>query len=57
MSGSTAKKIRDLIGYDKKNRNHIQKKLYKLQKKRYLELGDEQYWKSVQGRFNNKNHE
>ena len=54
MSGSTARRIRELIGYDKKNKNQVQKKLYKLQKKRYLELGDEQYWKSVQGRFNNK---
>ena len=26
MSGSVATKIRQLIGYDKKNANHIQKK-------------------------------
>lgn len=54
MSGSTAKRIRKLVGYDKKNGNHIQKKLYKLQKKRYIELGAEKYWESVQGRFTNK---
>jgi hypothetical protein len=57
MSGSTARRIRELIGYDKKNGNHIQKKLYKIQKKRYIELGDEEYWKSVQGRFTKKDHE
>ena len=28
MSGSTARKIRELVGYDKKNGNHIEKKLY-----------------------------
>ena len=54
MSGSTARRIRELVGYGKKKGNHIQKKLYKLQKKRYLELGEEKYWKSVQGRFTNK---
>jgi|TARA_R110000744_G_scaffold308295_3_gene416335 hypothetical protein len=54
MSGSTARKIRELVGYDKKNGNHIEKKLYKIQKKRYIELGEEKFWKSVQGRFTNK---
>tara|TARA_R110000851_G_scaffold282269_1_gene435767 strand:+ start:473 stop:637 length:165 start_codon:yes stop_codon:yes gene_type:complete len=54
MSGSAAKKIRQLIGYDKKNANHIQKKLYKNLKVRYLAVGAEGFWKSVEGRFNNK---
>ena len=53
MSGSAAKKIRQLIGYNKKNCNPIQKKLYKSLKERYLEMGAEQFWKSVKGRFNN----
>jgi|TARA_R100001082_G_scaffold54453_1_gene29773 hypothetical protein len=54
MSGSAAKKIRQLIGYDKKNQNPIQKKLYKSLKARYLAMGAEEFWKSVEGRFNNK---
>ena len=52
MSGSTAKKIRRLIGYDKKNANPIQKKLYKKLKARYIFLGAQAFWKSVEGRFN-----
>tara|TARA_Y100000004_G_scaffold157497_1_gene183251 strand:+ start:37 stop:201 length:165 start_codon:yes stop_codon:yes gene_type:complete len=54
MSGSVATKIRQLIGYDKKNANYIQKKLYKTLKARYLAVGAEEFWKSVEGRFNNK---
>ena len=54
MSGSAAKKIRKLIGYDKKNANYIQKRLYKHLKGRYLAMGAEEFWKSVEGRFNNK---
>ena len=54
MTGSVATKIRQLIGYDKKNANHIQKKLYKHLKGRYLAMGAEEFWKSVEGRFNNK---
>jgi len=53
MSGSAAKKIRQLIGYDKKSANHIQKKLYKTLKGRYLAMGAEEFWKSVEGRFKN----
>ena len=52
MSGSAAKKIRQLIGYDKKSANPIQKKLYKSLKARYLAVGAEEFWKSVEGRFN-----
>ena len=54
MSVSAAKKIRQLIGYEKKNANHIQKKLYKTLKGRYLAMGAEEFWKSVKGRFNDK---
>jgi hypothetical protein len=54
MSGSAARKIRQLIGYDKKKANYIQKKLYKSLKGRYLAVGAEEFWKSVEGRFNNK---
>ena len=54
MSGSVATKIRQLIGYDKKNANDIQKKLYKHLKGRYLAMGAEEFWKSVEGRFKNK---
>ena len=52
MSGSTAKKIRRLIGYDKKNANPIQKRLYKKLKGQYVALGADKFWKSVEGRFN-----
>ncbi len=52
MRGSSAKKIRKLIGYDKKNDNPIQKKLYKKLKAQYLAMGAEKFWKSVEGRFN-----
>ena len=54
MSGSASKKIRQLIGYDKKNANYIEKKLYKNLKVRYLSMSAEQFWKSVKGRFNEK---
>jgi len=52
VSGSVAKKIRRLIGYDKKNDNPVQKRLYKKLKAQYLAVGAEEFWKSVQGRFN-----
>jgi hypothetical protein len=52
MSGSTIKKIKSLIGYDKKNSNPIQKRLYKRLKAKYASLGPEAFWKSVEGRFN-----
>jgi hypothetical protein len=52
VSGSVAKKIRQLIGYNKKNENPIQKKLYKSLKARYSFLGAKAFWKSVEGRFN-----
>jgi hypothetical protein len=52
VKGSVAKKIRKLIGYDKKNDNPIQKKLYKKLKGQYLALGADKFWKSVEGRFN-----
>jgi hypothetical protein len=54
MSGSAARRIRQLIGYDKKKANHIEKKLYKTLKGRYLAIGAEKFWKSVEGKFNNK---
>ena len=54
MSGSAAKKIRQLIGYDKKSSNPIQKKLYKSLKARYLAVGAEKFWESVENRFNSK---
>ena len=54
MSGSAAKKIRQLIGYDKKNSNDVQKRLYKALKGRYLAMGAEEFCKSVENRFNNK---
>jgi len=54
MSGSTAKKIRKLLGQDKKNPNPIQKRLYKKLKGRYASLGPEAFWKSVEGRFKNQ---
>ena len=52
MNGRTAKKIRGLIGYDKKNPNPIQKRLYKNLKEQYASLGPEAFWKRVEGRFN-----
>ena len=51
MSGSVAKKIRRLIGYDKKNDNPVQKRLYKTLKGKYIALGADKFWKSVEGRF------
>jgi hypothetical protein len=54
MNGSTAKRIRHLIGYDKKNPNPIQKRLYRRLKARYAFLGPEAFWKSVEGRFKNQ---
>jgi hypothetical protein len=54
VKGSVAKKIRKLIGYDKKNDNPTQKRLYKTLKGQYLAMGAEKFWKSVEGRFNNK---
>jgi len=54
MSGSTIKKIKGLIGYDKKNSNPIQKRLYKRLKVKYTSIGPEAFWKSVEGRFNKK---
>tara|TARA_R110000744_G_scaffold72527_2_gene145520 strand:+ start:2595 stop:2759 length:165 start_codon:yes stop_codon:yes gene_type:complete len=52
MNGRMAKRIRDLIGYDKKNPNPIQKRLYKKLKEQYASLGPEAFWKRVEGRFN-----
>jgi len=52
MNGRIAKRIRDLIGYDKKNSNPIQKRLYKKLKERYTSLGSEAFWKTVEDRFN-----
>ena len=57
MSGSVAKKIRKLVGYHPKNENPIIKKLYKTLKGRYHALGPSAFWKSVEGKFNNKTHE
>ena len=54
MSGSAAKKIRQLIGYDKKNANPIQKRLYKTLKSRYSELGHSKFWKVVEDQFKNQ---
>jgi len=54
VKGLVAKKIRKLIGYDKKSDNPVQRKLYKTLKGQYLALGAEKFWKSVEGRFNNK---
>ncbi len=52
MKGSVAKKISKLIGYDKKNDNPTQKRLYKAQKGQYLAIGAEKFWKRDEGRFN-----
>tara|TARA_R100001443_G_scaffold71299_1_gene79618 strand:- start:1402 stop:1569 length:168 start_codon:yes stop_codon:yes gene_type:complete len=54
VSGSVAKKIRRLIGYDKKNANPIQKNLYKRLKSQYNALGPEVFWKKMEGRFDNQ---
>jgi|TARA_R100001015_G_C4547215_1_gene109901 hypothetical protein len=54
VKGSVAKKIRKLIGYDKKNDNPVQKRLYKQLKGQYLAMGADKFWKSVENRFNNK---
>ena len=51
MSGSTAKKIRKLLGYDKKNANPVQKRLYKKIKKRYSGA-DSSEWKNITQQFN-----
>ena len=51
MSGSTAKKIRKFLGYDKKNANSVQKRLYKKIKKRYNGAGYSE-WKNITQQFN-----
>tara|TARA_R100001510_G_C7509620_1_gene109842 strand:+ start:257 stop:421 length:165 start_codon:yes stop_codon:yes gene_type:complete len=54
MSGSAAKRLRQLIGYDKKNPNPIHKKLYNKLKKRYSSTDPDKFWESVKLRFNNE---
>ena len=51
MSGSTAKKIRKFLGYDKKNANPIQKRLYKKIKKRYSGEGSSE-WMNITQQLN-----
>jgi len=54
VRGSTAKKIRKLIGYNPKQDNFMIKRLYKKLKRRYHELGPSKFWKSVEGKFKNQ---
>ena len=54
MSGSVAKRIRKLVGHHPNQENPIIKKLYKTLKGRYHALGPSEFWKSVEGKFNNK---
>jgi len=54
VRGSTAKKIRELIGYHPKQDNFILKKLYNTLKRRYNTLGPLKFWKSMEGKFKNQ---
>tara|TARA_Y100000114_G_scaffold29826_1_gene25535 strand:- start:15064 stop:15228 length:165 start_codon:yes stop_codon:yes gene_type:complete len=54
MNGSAAKKLRKIIGYDKKNPNPIHKRLYTRLKKRYGSSDPKKFWKELESRFNNE---